>query len=275
MRNAFLASFFVLASLPAAAADTAGPLGQEGTWSLAFSDEFDGPRLDGSKWTTCYWWDDHGCTNLSSKEIEWYLPRNVTVADGALQLTARPEKVIGYKGREFPYTSGMVTSGRYSREKFRAPRFAIEPGSFIEVRAKIPSGQGLWPAIWLLPISHESRPEIDMLEALGHRPGVLEMHVHFKGTNGKRLDDGHKTNNPDLSKDWHVYGLDWQHNVLVWYLDGVEQWRFKDAANIPTEALYLLINLAVGGDWAGPPDEKTVFPATLAVDFVRVWREAK
>ncbi|MBL8015490.1 MAG: family 16 glycosylhydrolase, partial [Candidatus Doudnabacteria bacterium] len=66
--------------------------------------------------------------------------------------------------------------------------------------------------------------------------------------------------------------IDWQPDALVWYVDGIERWRFIDAANIPSEPMYLLLNLAVGGDWPGPPDASTIFPSYYEIDYVRVWK---
>ena len=214
--GACLASHLTIAG--AAAGD--GPVGQSGNWQRIFTDEFDGKELDGEKWVTCYWWDDNGCTNLGTNEIEWYLPGNTSLANGILQLTARPETVIGFEGRTFSYTSGIVTTGRYYRESSRPARFAMHHG-YVEIRAKIPAGQGLWPAFWMLPTDHNSRPEIDVMEALGHRLGVLEMHYHYLDAEGERQSAGHETEHLDLSDDWHVFGLDWHKDALIWYLDGV------------------------------------------------------
>jgi beta-glucanase (GH16 family) len=77
---------------------------------------------------------------------------------------------------------------------------------------------------------------------------------------------------PDFSTDWHVFGLDWQPDVLIWYVDGVERWRYTDREYIPDRTMYILINLAVGGDWPGSPDATTPFPSFYNIDYVRVWK---
>lgn len=270
--NLVIAIGLSLAPHLAIAAGDDGPLGQTGAWQRTFTDEFDGAEIDADKWTTCYWWDDNGCTNLGTKELQWYLPGNTDVADGLLRLTARPETVTGIEGRAFTYTSGMVTTGRYYAEKYRPARFAMRYG-YVEIRARVPAGQGLWPAFWLLPTDQKSRPEIDVMEILGHRPGVLEMHFHYSDGDGHRQGAGHQTDNPDLSENWHVYGLEWRANALVWYLDGVEQWRYAEPG-IPDQPMYLIINLAVGGEWPGDPDATTPFPAQFLIDYVRAWQPA-
>jgi beta-glucanase (GH16 family) len=255
----------------AAAAETPSPLGQTGTWTSVFSDEFDGDALDDAKWATCYWWADGGCTNLGNNELQWYLPENVTVADGVLTLRARPQAVIGDEDRDFSYTSGMVTSGRYYAERDGADRFSLTFG-YVEVRAKVPAGQGLWSAVWLLPSDHESTPEIDMMESLGHLPNVLELHYHFDDANGAKQSEGHEVVTADLSLEWHVYGMQWSPDAIIWYLDGVEQGRYTNRATISHEPMYLLMNLAVGGDWPGAPDDTTPFPADFVIDYVRIWQ---
>lgn len=248
------------------------PTGPKGRFELVFSDDFDGDTLDLSRWTTCYWWDKNGCTNLGNNELEWYMPQNVSVAGGTLRLTARREDVVGWEGRIFPYTSGMVTTGRYYEEDPSAIRFDAVRGIF-EMRARVPSGQGLWPAFWMLPSSRESKPEIDIMELLGHRPGRLELHFHYRDDAGDSTNVGHKVETSDLSADWHTYGVEWRSRDIVWYLDGQEVWRYDDdEGRVPDEPMYLLINLAVGGDWPGAPDATTDFPAVMEVDYVRAWR---
>lgn len=253
------------------ASEPTGPLGQTGSWLRVFTEEFEGDTLNESKWASCYWWATNGCTNLGNNELQWYLPANVGTADGALTLRAREQAVIGHDGRDFPYTSGMVTSGRYYADRDGADRFSFTYG-YLEVRAKVPAGQGLWSAIWLLPSDHDSTPEIDVMELLGHRPDVLELHYHLEDPDGGKRSKGHEVATSDLSLDWHVYGMEWGPDAIVWYLDGVEQWRYTDRATISAEPMYLLMNLAVGGDWPGAPDDATRFPADFLVDYVRIWQ---
>ena len=201
-----------------------------------------------------------------------YLPNNIQVSDGQLHLIARREVVSDGDGRSFGFTSGIVTTGRYFADSPEQTRFSFQYG-LVEIRAKIPSGKGLWPALWLLPASLKSRPEIDIMEVLGDSTGTLRMHFHFddKKTAHQR-EIGCEASTIDLSEDWHVYGLRWEPEVMIWYLDGVEMWRYTDAANIPAEPMYLLMNLAVGGIWPGKPDGKTKFPAEFLVDYVRIWK---
>jgi beta-glucanase (GH16 family) len=267
-----LASVFCMQAGPVPAATEAyQPLGRDDPFVMVLNEEFDAPTLNQTLWVTCYWWDNNGCTNLSSKNLNWYRPDNVSIEDGKLVLTARPEKVKGWRGRTFPYTSGMVTSGRYYADPRSATGFEATYG-FFEIRAKIPAGQGLWPAFWMLPSSHDSLPEIDIMEVLGHAPTLLELHLHRRDKNGEKRSAAKTVATKDLSNGWHVYGVDWSPDRIVWYLDGQEVWRFSERETIPNEPMYLLINLAVGGSWPGNPDGTTRFPARFEIDYVRAWK---
>jgi beta-glucanase (GH16 family) len=266
-------AILVLALSPAVGqSGDAGPLNHSGLWTRVFTEEFDDSALDEGKWVTCYWWSNTGCTNLSNNELQWYVPENAMIAGGALRLRALKGAVIGHEEREFPYTSGMVTSGRKYGESRSDDRFSLTYG-YVEVRAKVPAGQGLWPAVWLLPSDQRSTPEIDVMETLGHQPNVLEMHYHYEDADGEKRNAGHDVTTVDLSLDWHVYGVEWGPEAIIWYLDGVERWRYVDRATISDEPMYVLMNLAVGGNWPGDPDQTTIFPADFLIDYVRVWQD--
>lgn len=241
----------------------------EGTWTLRFVDQFDAAGLDETRWTTCYWWNDAGCTNKGNAELQWYLAQNVSVADGLLTLMARQEPVE-IDGKAYPYTSGMVTSGRYYEERDKPDRFSFTYG-YVEVSAKIPSGEGLWPAIWLLPSNHTSTPEIDVMEALGDATNTLEMHYHYRQQDEKQ-NVGKSLITSDLSTAFHRYGVEWSSEGIRWYLDDREVWRIGHDVPIAAGPMYLLINLAVGGEWAGPEVDDSRLPAAFLIDHVKVWQ---
>lgn len=247
------------------------PLAGGGPWRLIFSDDFDAPNLDREKWTTCYWWNKDGCTNLGNNELQWYRPENVSIADGLLRLTAERRRVKGHEGRLFDFASGMVTTGRDYEELPRHSRMRFRYGH-VEVKAKIPAGKGFWAAIWLLPETRESRPEIDIMEVLGDSATTLRMHYHYVDAAGEKQSVGENVNAPNLAANWHVYSMTWDEDRIAWYLDGNEVWRYMDAATISNEDMYLLLNFAVGGEWPGPPSRKTKFPSDYLIDYVRVWQ---
>ena len=243
---------------------TGCPGGEPEVGRLALADDFDGTTL-GSTWGTCHWWGPTGCTILTNDELEWYRPAQVTVRDGLLRLTAEPGSVDAH-GRHFPYVSGMVSSGRGGDRPADRARFAFTYGR-VEVRFRIPRGTGTWPAIWMLPVTNEERPEIDLLEVRGDAPDLPAMTLHPEA--GKRRRREVRT--ADLSTGWHTVTLDWAPGRLVWSIDDVERFRVIGAA-VPSEPMHLVANLAIGGD-AGPPTASTPFPATFLIDRVRVWAQ--
>ena len=254
------------------------PEGQIGDWNLLFRDEFDGNSLDQSKWTTCYWWWGHwvvgdGCTNEGTGELQFYQEDNVIVSNGTLKLQAREEEIITVDVYDdevtYQYTSGIITTGRSVSDTNMPAKFLFKYG-YAEIQAKIPSGHGLWPAFWTLPDDHNSTPEIDVVEFLGHTTDTARFHLHNNG-----VDPGSNYVGSDFSADFHTYAVDWQSDVIIWYVDGVERWRYDTVANIPAEDSYLLLNLAVGGDWPGSPDESTPFPIDYEIDYVRVWQKGE
>ena len=240
-------------------------------WRKVFGDEFDRSSLGRGRWTTCYWWDDDGCTNSGNNERQWYRRGNVSVDDGVLRLTARRQAVRGSDGRIYPFTSGMVTTGRSTDRLSKPPRFGFRYGR-VETRMRLPEGQGLWPAMWMLPVSHRSAPEIDVVEVLGHTPRLVRSHFHFTDEDGRERNPGNGLRLPDTTATWHRYTLDWTPEQLVWYVDRRRTWTFKREQYVPDERMYLIFNLAVGGDWPGPPTAATEFPAAMVVDYVRVWK---
>ena len=249
------------------------PAGQSGEWDLLFSDDFDGSALDTNKWTTCYWWDDDGCTIISNNELEWYQPDDVLVSNGTLKLRAQERTIEAANGETYDYTSGMISSGRKTSDTSLPPGFSFQYG-YAEIRAKIPAGQGLWPAFWLLPASHNSKPEIDVLEILGHEPNTIHMYFHYPIDEEESDSTGESWTGPDFSAGWHTFAVDWHPDAITWYVDGVERRRYSEITHIPATPMYLLANLAVGGDWPGEPDSSTPFPSYYEIDYMRVWQRA-
>ncbi len=233
---------------------------------VVLDENFDGGTLDESRWNTCHWWNDGGCTIASNNELEWYRPEQVTVADGTLRLTAAPNRYVASDGETYDFTSGMVTTGPTPDDD--NAKVAITYGT-VEARFKAPAGRGLWPAIWLLPASKESRPEIDPLEMIGQDPSELILHFHPEDRDADSPSKRVRVTAPDLAEDWHTVGLSWTPGKLVYTLDGTPIWTVT-GDQVPSEPMYLVMNLAVGGAYPGPPDDSTPFPATFEIDHVRL-----
>lgn len=238
------------------------PQGQTGVWRLAFSDDFNGNDLPSEKWNRCYpGGEPDGCSNRP--EEQWYQSKNVNVRDGLLHLTASKESSHG-----FDYTSGMVTTGPLEKNAGQANNFAFKYG-YVEARVKVPQGQGLWPAFWMLPDNGSGPPEIDVLEVLGNDPKTSYATVHWDRDPAKSMSTITST---DFADGFHTVGVNWSEDSIEWFYDGQRVKRFVGKEQIPDQAMFLLFNLAVGGAWPGSPTAKTVFPADYQIDWVRVWK---
>ncbi len=224
-------------------------------WQMVFSDDFNGSSLDEQKWTSAYPW---GRSRKSVGEEQWYAPDAFKVTNGKLQISARRTPGAIHNNEVFDYSSGLISSHK---------SFTTQYGRF-EIRAKMPRGQGLWPAFWLLPITTEWPPEIDVFEALGHEPDIVHMHAHWE-EGGKHRDSGETYQGPDFTQEFHTFAVEWSPEKIVWLVDGVK--RHELAGKSPNEPMYLLANMAVGGNYPGSPDASTPFPASFDIDYIRVY----
>ena len=236
-------------------------------WKLVWQDEFDGLDIDQTKWHL-----DTGYTGGSNGELEIYTPRpeNVCIKDGCLVITAQKED---YQG--FLYTAARLkTQGLHSWKYGR-----------IEAFIKIPSGQGVWPAFWMLgnDISTVGWPdcgEIDIMEHIGYRAETVRGTIHGPGYS---RDDsvGADFTNPgvNFSDDFHLFAVEWEPDQISWYVDDC-QYSTLTTHSVPGKwafdhPFFLLLNLAVGGHWPGYPDETTIFPKFMVVDYVRVYEKVE
>ena len=246
-------------------------------YTLTFSDEFTGSYLDTSIWGTKYWWG--GRTLASNGEMQYFADRSTAViqrnphldpfsisadpreaGDGILTITARPSPDKSLTDG-LPYVSGLInTHGTFSQTY-----------GYFEISAQVPSGQGLWPAFWLLPQSGNWPPEIDVLELLGHDPSTYYVGSHWTDTSGGHAFDTQGISTGiDLSLGFHSYGTLWTADSITYYLDGMEVYSMATPAGMD-EPMYLLASLTVGGNWPGAPDETTQFPAEFQIDYIRAW----
>lgn len=257
--------------------------------TLVWHDEFDGNSLDTSVWNyeTGYYLDDNpGTWGWGNAELQWYSnsDRNVFVRDGKLNLKAYQE------AKSFPqdpsryaqYSSGKITTQN---------KFAFKYGR-IDFRAKLPVGNGLWPALWMMPNDNvygtwAASGEIDVMEARGRIPGSTSGALHFGGTWPANTYIGSDYAFPDgqrIDTDFHVYSVVWEEDSIKWYVDGKcfftansDQWFSNAAPGNPRapfdQEFYIIMNLAVGGWFDGgiTPNPGDI-PATMQVDYVRVYK---
>lgn len=240
-----------------------------GHWIIDQRDTFDGSTLDKRLWATCYWWERDGCTNLGNQEAQWYGADQVHTSGGQLHLVAAPEP-SEHLGRLFSYQSGMVSTGRVGDGPDADARYAFTYG-YVEARFRTPRGQGLWPAIWMLPVTNQSLPEIDLLEQYGDDTRLASMTLHTRLPGGPVEVNRHHARTADLASGWHTIGLEWTRGRLRWFLDGAVIYEVN-GPEVPSQPMYLLMNLAVGGP-AKSPTAATTFPATFLVDEITVWRQ--
>lgn len=254
----------------AAAQSAPAPAGQQ--WNLIFNDEFNDNVVDPLKWGKCYYWYSQyydGCPN--SNERQYYRGSQVTESGGSLRLTAAKQDVQGWNGtaeQTYNYTSGMVATVKYNYETYTHVPFATTYG-FFEARMKLPAGQGLWPAFWLLEEDQTGPPEIDIMEFLGHDTTTIHMNYHYPENGHQQAQTSFM--GPDFSSGWHTYAVNWEPGKITWYIDGVARKTFT-GNQVTDKPMYIIMNLAVGGSWPGDPDTSTPFPATMEVDYVRVYK---
>ncbi|VFU16084.1 Glycosyl hydrolases family 16 (modular protein) [anaerobic digester metagenome] len=216
----------------------------EGDWKLIWSDEFDELYLDLERWTKVDRKDNY------NNELQYYTPPNSYLQDGCLYLTAKNENKEGK-----PYTSAMVQTMN---------KLSFCYGK-IEARIKLPVGKGLFPAFWLLSYTGES--EIDIMEMIGSEPDIIYGVNHYLSEN--KLTRTYSLIEIDSPEQFHVYTLEWEEHELRWYVDGT---MFHQSYRVPSEEMYIIFTLAVGGDWPGYPDHQTVFPCDFVVDYVKLYR---
>lgn len=257
---------------------TALRLGRAADPSVApiWSDEFDGPK--GSAPDPSKWWNDVGGQGWGNNELQYYTAGTGNAAlDGAghLVITARSDDSGTY---DCDYGPCEYTSGRLLTQW----KFSHQYGRF-EARIRVPEGKGLLPAFWLLGEDASENPwpnsgEIDVMEILGDDPGTVKGSMHGPGYSGSQaLSFGHGL--PDgesFADDFHTYAVEWNPQGITWLVDGKAYGTAGPEAIgghtwVGDKPYFILLNLAVGGDWPGSPDASTPFPADMVVDYVRVY----
>ena len=234
---------------------------------LKWSDEFDNPAIDQTKWSF-----ELGGGGWGNKELEYYTSStdNAFINNGNLVIQAKQQSMGG-----LDYTSArMLTKGKQSFQFGR-----------IDVRAKLPKGQGIWPAIWMMgsDIDTNNWPkcgEIDMMELRGQQPNKFLTTMHFAkpdGTHELKGGPDQTLANGNFSDDFHIFSSVRSKNQIRFYLDGNLYYTFTNGDvggnNYPfNNSFFMLLNMAVGGNFLGNPDATTVFPQQLQVDYVRYYQ---
>jgi beta-glucanase (GH16 family) len=244
-----------------------------GTWTLVWSDDFSG--ANGSLPDATKWVFETGGGGWGNNELETYTnrPQNAQQQDGNLVITAAKETYTGADGISRNYTSARLkTAGLFTQTYGR-----------FEARIKIPKGQGLWPAFWMLgnDINTTGWPgcgEIDIMENIGKEPNIVHGSMHGPGySGGNPLTGSYTLSSGNFSDDFHVFAVEWEPNVARFYVDG-NLYETRTPSDLPSgtkwvydHPFFIILNVAVGGGWPGNPDQTTVFPQTMLVDYVHVY----
>jgi len=225
----------------------------QNNWSLAFSDEFNGPDLDLSRWVP-----RDPLNKQRGRQFQSYIPEAVQLSGGQLHLTAsrapETEASTGFDGNARSYISGVVST---------FGTFAQTYGRF-EIRCRVPAARGLRPGFQLLPVPLGPLPEIDVFEL----PGNARSDTAFSnrwGTEQTQRSYGDSVAGPDLSAGFHTIAVEWDPDKIIWFIDGKEKFRSVDG--VPHQPMYLLLYLAVDGK-SSPP----AVPASFDIDYIRVYQ---
>ena len=271
-------------------------------WKQVWSDEFDSKDIDRTKWdfdtgNGFYDYDaNQWIRGWGNDELQYYTrkPDNAFVKDGMLHIRARKESRHGCG-----YTSARLKT----RKRDGSPLFRQKYGRF-EFRAKLPTGKGVWPALWMLPQEEKyggwpASGEIDVMEARGQEPTKVLGTLHFgsRWPAKAHVSEEYVLPHAGTIADFHVYAVEWEPGEVRWSVDGHQYaaqsfwWSSakadgaagadpeKEADLYPWPApfdqpFFLVMNVAVGGEFLGKPDPTTVFPAEMLVDYVRVYEQA-
>ena len=241
-------------------------------WVLVWNDEFSGREI------ADHWTHEVNAWGGGNNELQYYTDRsrNSRVRGGTLQIIAHEEDYTGPEGQR-DYTSARMIS-RYNGD--------WKYGMF-EIRAKLPDGPGMWPAIWMMPTDEvyggwAASGEIDIMEMVGYAPGEVHGTIHYGAEWPDNASLGRAFTLPTGEKfidNFHTFTLIWQETEMHWYVDGehyssINNWR-TDGHDFPApfdQRFYMILNLAVGGNWPGPPNSLTSFPQRLVIDYVRVYQ---
>lgn len=240
-------------------------------WSLVWNDEFNGNEIDTEKW-------EHEVNGWGggNNELQYYTDRSVNsyIDDTVLVIQALEESYTGPDGTR-DYTSARMRT--LNKGDWKYGRF--------DIRAKLPYGQGLWPAVWMLPTDWAyggwaASGEIDIMEMLGHETNRVYGTLHYGGEPPNNVQTGmsYVLTQGTFAGEFHVFTLEWDSTEIRWYVDGEHyqtqnNW-YTSNYGFPApfdQRFHLLLNVAVGGNWPGNPDASTTFPQVMLVDYVRVF----
>lgn len=231
-----------------------------------WEEDFSGANIDTDIWT-----HEIGGDGWGNQELQYYTDRlsNSFQSGGYLLIEAKEESF----GNNAYTSARLVSQDKYEFEFGR-----------VDIRARLPKGKGLWPALWMLgqdfkEVGWPTCGEIDIMELIGSQPKIIHGTAHYQSTNDGAKSNGNSTflsGGGDYSDEFHVFSIIWRENYIEWQVDGKKfhtltpndidgEWPYNDA-------FFLILNVAVGGQWPGSPDATTVFPQQMIVDYIRLYQ---
>lgn len=251
LRSFFIASLIVLSSCQ-----------EKNTSELILNENFEGDSLDKSVWNVV---TGDGCPDLcgwGNNERQVYSKDHVDIKDNQLIITADLQDSTYYSGR-------INTKSKFS----------FKYGS-LEVKAKLPEGQGLWPAIWMLgnnidEVGWPASGEIDVMEYVGKNPGEIHTSLHTPDSYGNTVNTK-ITSKENIEDDFHIYKAEWNKDSIQFYIDGEKVYTFAPENKTDEvwpfdQKFYLLLNMAIGGNFGGPEVDDSIFPQKFIIDYVKVY----
>jgi|GEM_PF-260154 len=245
-------------------------------WKLVWEENFDSDSIDSSVWNfelgSPDWNGDGKPDRWGNNELQYYQKDNASVNNSILTIKAVKEEVTDMNTK-FNYTSARLTT---------KDKYEVKYGR-MEIRAKLPIGQGIWPAIWMLgnDIDENTWPacgEIDIMEYLGHQPSAIHGTIHGPVSAGPGVGSVYTLESGQFNDDFHVFAIEWDADEVEFYVDNqlyhvVNKQEIGDKDWVFDHPYYFILNLAVGGTWPGNPDETTTFPQTMQVDYIKVYKD--
>jgi len=234
-------------------------------YEMVWNDEFDGSSINTSDWV---FETGTGNSGWGNNEKQYYRQENAWVEGGVLTIEARSENYMG---------SSYTSSARKTQNKksFQYGR--------IDIRALLPKGQGIWPALWMLGDNIQSAGwpacgEIDIMEMIGGSGREKTVHgtVHWDSNGHVYAGGSYTLQSGIFANEYHVFTIIWDENYITWFVNDIQFYKIDITPAHMTEfhqKFFFIFNVAVGGNWPGSPDETTVFPQQMRVDYVRVFQK--
>lgn len=240
-------------------------------YTLVFSDEFNGATVSAEKWNTAFQW---GSDLVVNDELQYYVNTQdepdfgydpfVMTGDALVITGAETPSDLSDSANGQNYLSGVLTS---------QGRFDFQFG-YAEIRAKVPTGRGYWPGFWMLGSEFvDIKPQLYVMENRGDNASLVYHRYNYTDADNTFIaSELYRTAGENFNSEFHTYGVEWTDSAISWYVDGTKV-QTLDSGEIPSQSMYLILNLAIGGWFPESPNDATLFPGEFVIDYVRVYQQ--